>query len=80
MTFTKPLAQQWGETIRRARIDQGLSLEALAEAAEIDPGHLSRAERGKAGLGDEMRIRIARALHKRVEDLFPYPDTTQEAS
>lgn len=75
MSFMTELTRKWGENIRRTRNDQGLSIEALAARAGVDPGHLSRAERGLAGFGDESRIRLAAALGTRVESLFPYPDT-----
>lgn len=64
MTCTKPTARHWGEAIRRERTDQGLSLLEVAKRTGIDPGHLSRAERGLAGIGDEYRAAIARALGK----------------
>jgi transcriptional regulator with XRE-family HTH domain len=75
MPNTKSLAEIWGEAIRETRHDLGLSLADLAFRAGIDAGHLSRGERGLAGFGDESRMRIAAALGKRVEDLFPYPET-----
>ena len=79
MTFTKPTAQRWGEAIREARREQGLSIFELATRTGIDPGHLSRAERGLAGIGDDYRVALAKALERRVEDLFPYPDPTETA-
>lgn len=78
MAYTKSLTLQWGETIRELRLDQGLSLEKLADDARIDSGHLSKAERGLAGLGDEARMRLAAALGRRVEEIFTYPDTTED--
>lgn len=78
MTNTKPLAEIWGEAIRRTRLDQELSLADLAARTGIDAGHLSRGERGLAGFGDDYRMRIARALGRPVADLFPYPATNQE--
>lgn len=72
MTFTKPLAQRWGEAIREARINLRLSITELATRAGMDPGHLSRAERGLAGIGDDFRIALADALGVRANDLFTY--------
>lgn len=54
----------------------GLTLGELARQTSIHKGQLSRVENGLMGIGDEGRIRIAAALGRRVEDLFPYPDTT----
>lgn len=78
MTYKKSLPEIWGANVRQARRDQRLSLEALSAASGIDLGHLSRGERGLAGFGDDSRIRLASALGKKVEELFPYPDTTPE--
>ena len=50
----------------------------LSRRAGIDPGGLSRLERGLQGASDDVRISLARALQMQVEDLFPYPDTTNE--
>jgi len=79
MTCIEDLPRTWGELIRAARTQMGLSLEVLAERAGMDTSHLSRAERGLAGVGDDSRIRLAAALGQRVEDLFPYPDTSQDS-
>lgn len=76
MSFTEDLARKWGDRIRKARQEQGLSLETLALRVGMDAGHLSRGERGLAGIGDDYRIRLASALGQRVEDLFPYPAET----
>jgi transcriptional regulator with XRE-family HTH domain len=74
MTFTKPTAQRWGEAIRKARTDQELSIFDLATQTGMDPGHLSRVERGLAGIGDGYRVAIADALGLRADDLFTYED------
>ena len=41
---------------------RGLGLRECAKRAGIDPGHLSRAERGEAALSVESLTRIARVL------------------
>lgn len=74
MQHKRSLPELWGARVRKARHEQGLSLELLAARAGIDLAHLSRGERGLAGFGDESRIRLATALGVRVEDLFPYPE------
>lgn len=73
MTYTE-LTERWGAGVRERRTQSGVSLERLAEMAGIGPGHLSKFERGLAGIGDAGRMRLAHALGARVEDLFPYPD------
>lgn len=76
MTLTKPTAQRWGEAIRKARTDLRLSILELATRVGMDPGHLSRVERGLAGIGDEYRIALADALGVRANDLFTYDSET----
>lgn len=71
----RSMMQEWGTTVRKLRKERGLSLEKLAETARIDPGHLSKFERGLAGIGDETRVRLAQALGKRASEIFTYPDT-----
>lgn len=79
--MTQALQQTWGERIRELRKAQGLSTNRLARLADIDPSHLWQAENGRAGVGDELRMRIAAALGVRVEEIWIYPDTsTREAS
>ncbi len=56
------LRAAWGERIRAAREDRGWSMQELAERAEINQGNLSRIENGKVGMGEGMRVRIAKAL------------------
>lgn len=75
MTFTKLTAQRWGEAIRRARNELGLSILDVAMRTGIDPGHLSRAERGLAGIGDDYRASIAEALGTTPESLFTDPES-----
>lgn len=73
---TNELQTQWGRRIRAARNRAGLSLRETARRADIDKGQLSRAETGDTGLGDGARIRLASVLGRSVNELFPYPDTT----
>lgn len=78
MTYT--IQRRWGDAIRALRVEHGLSVSALARTVGLDPSHLWRAEQGQAGLGDELRIRLAEALGVRVESIFSYPDTSSEGT
>jgi transcriptional regulator with XRE-family HTH domain len=59
---------------RSVREAQGLTLREAARRAEIHVAHLSRFERGKAGLGMEALARLAKVLGLRELDrlLAPY--------
>ena len=47
--YSRDAAQLLGRLIRRARIEQGLTAEALAERAGISRGLVQRIERGEMG-------------------------------
>lgn len=79
-SMTANLSIAWGQRIKRARNECGLSQRALAARADIDKGYYARIEAGQLGsrgVGDEVRMRLARALGRQVNDLFPYPNTTE---
>jgi transcriptional regulator with XRE-family HTH domain len=80
MTHTASLRTLWGNQIRAEREAQDLGVTELARLAEMDPGNLSRVERGLQGVSDELRMRIASALGRRVEDLFTYPDNSNHTA
>jgi transcriptional regulator with XRE-family HTH domain len=56
------------------RIARGLSLRETARRARIDPGHLSKFERGEERLGVDSLVRLARVLgvDEFVKLLEPY--------
>jgi transcriptional regulator with XRE-family HTH domain len=60
--------------IRVVREARGLSLRAAAHLAGIDPAHLSKVERGEAGLSVDSLARLARVLGLRelAQLLAPY--------
>jgi transcriptional regulator with XRE-family HTH domain len=52
----------FGEVLLRARLDRGLSQDALAAAAELHHTHISLLERGRRDPTLETLVRLARAL------------------
>ena len=69
-----------GTNIRTLRKQLGLSLKALATAADIDQGNLSKLERGEAGYSREALERIARVLHVSVGVLFSETSAVEAAA
>ena len=65
----------WGllERIRSHRERARLTIAELAVRCDLDAGHLSRVEAGKANLSLEALVRIARFLQINVADLVPAP-------
>jgi transcriptional regulator with XRE-family HTH domain len=51
-----------GAELRRARVDAGLSIRAVAHAAKIDPSHLALIERGEREASLAVLIAIGRVL------------------
>jgi transcriptional regulator with XRE-family HTH domain len=56
------VADSTDSPLRVLRRSRGLSLRECAREAGIDPGHLSRAERGMAVLSVDTLARLARVL------------------
>lgn len=59
-----------GQAIRKARLERGITLEALALAAGTDAANLSRIERGKQGYSPDRIERIADALELPLSTLY----------
>ena len=58
--------QEVGETLRRARVDAGLSQGRLAEAIKASQAYVSQVEHGKGVSTDQLRL-FAEALAEAVE-------------
>ncbi len=61
---------QLGLALRARRARQGLSQEALADAAEIDRSHMGKIERGERNVTFLNIARIAKALQCKPSDLL----------
>ena len=59
-----------GDAVRAARKSQGLSQEALADAAGIDRSHMGKIERGERNVTLLNVIKIAAALNGSAADLL----------
>lgn len=59
-----------GWNIKRLRMAQGLSQEALADAAEIDRAHVGKIERGEANSTVDVLDKLALALGAETSELL----------
>lgn len=59
----KKQQKKFGEFIREQREAAGMSLRALAEAADVDASHLLRVERDEKPATDKLARRLADALN-----------------
>jgi transcriptional regulator with XRE-family HTH domain len=59
-----------GRRIRRLREATGLSQEAAAGIAELDPKHWQVIEAGKTNTTVASLVAISKALHVKLKDLF----------
>jgi len=62
-----------GWNVRKARVERGLSQEALAFDAEIDRAYLSRIERAKENVTLNVIEALARVLDISIAELFRIP-------
>jgi transcriptional regulator with XRE-family HTH domain len=63
-----------GRNVRAARLQRGLSQEAVALEAEMKRGYVSDLERGTRNPGVKAIARLARALGVSPRDLLEVPD------
>ena len=62
--------QSVGERLRYVREQQGLSLDRLAERAEISKGFLSEVENDKSGISGERLLKVANVLGASLDYLL----------
>lgn len=68
--------------LRAVRVARGLGLNEVARLAGLDPGHLSRVERGQAHFSVEALTRLARVLglDELAKLLAPYTNGGDDAA
>lgn len=59
-----------GDAIRTLRLEQKMSQETLADAAEINRTHMGEVERGKRNVSFLSLLRIAGALRVKLSDIL----------
>lgn len=59
-----------GAAIRAARLERGLSQEALADASGIDRSHMGKIERGERNVSMLKVVRVADALDVTIASLM----------
>ena len=64
--------KQFGNNLRRIRKDKGLSMEAVANEAEIEYRQLGRIERGEVNTTIISLLRIAKILNVDMKILFDF--------
>jgi transcriptional regulator with XRE-family HTH domain len=65
-----PTLKKLGTRVRQLREDRGLSQEALADSAGFGRSYMSGVERGVRNPSAVQLVRLAKALHVAVGDLF----------
>jgi transcriptional regulator with XRE-family HTH domain len=69
-----------GENVRNARLNKGLTIEQLAELADISDSFLGVAERGTSGFSIETIIKLSKALNVTTDSLLLENSPSQEPS
>jgi transcriptional regulator with XRE-family HTH domain len=65
---------EWGDRLRRARVERGLTRAAVARACGVATSTISRAEMAVSAPSDELKWKIAGALRLPMNELWPWPD------
>lgn len=63
--------RQIGRSIRKARIDKGLSQQTLADKCKLDYSQINRMELGKVNFSVSYLCKIAQVLHINPKELLP---------
>ncbi len=66
----KPLAQQFGNVIRRLRLDKGLSQEEFADLCGLHRTYIGSIERGEKIVTIDTAAKLAQALGLPLSQLF----------
>ena len=61
---------RYGQTVRKVRLEQGMSQEELADRCGLHRTYISDVELGKRNLSFENIERIAVSLNKSISDFF----------
>jgi transcriptional regulator with XRE-family HTH domain len=65
---------QIGETLRKIRLERGLTLKRLADACELSTSFLSQAERGLSSISVSTLERVCEALGTSLREFFALAD------
>ena len=63
------IMSRFGEKVRKLRIQRGVSLRKMGEAADLDWGHISKIEKGQRIPSVLIALKIARFFGVTVDDL-----------
>lgn len=72
------LRKKWGEAVKLARTEQGLSQAALAVAVGTTQQNISAIENGDHAGSTATQLRIAKVLGRKHSDLFYDPRLAEE--
>ena len=64
------LAHEFGDLVRRLRLERAYSQEGLAEAAGLERAYVGMIERGETNVSVRTAFRLARALDLTLAGLF----------
>jgi DNA-binding XRE family transcriptional regulator len=71
--MAKDTLEMWGEAIRFHRLEQGMTVDRLAELVGVDRSNVVRWEAGQTEPRIEHRLALSVNLDVPAEDLFRYP-------
>lgn len=73
---TKELRRIWGQSIKSARLAQGLTQRQLADRLDVRHASINRWEQGVSGITDDHKVVVAEFFGMDVHTLFPLVRTS----
>lgn len=67
----KDVLSKFGDTVRKRRVEVGLSQDQLAKVADMDRSYVGRIDRGEVNISLEKLYQLAEALQCHPRDLLP---------
>ena len=61
-----------GKSLKKIRLEQNMTQEALAEKVNIHPTYVGKLESGKNNVSVKLLFKIARALNARLPEIFEF--------
>jgi transcriptional regulator with XRE-family HTH domain len=73
LLLVQDLLAAWAEAVASEMSDQRISMAELARRCDVNVSTISRFLSGKLNPNDELKWKIAGALHQRMDLLFAWP-------
>ena len=74
------ILENLGKTLKRIRLEQNMTQEALAEKVNIHPTYVGKLESGKNNVSIKLLFKIVRALNSDLSEVFEFDKIKNKTS